>query len=127
MILLLAEAELKLNNPTRALELVNEVRQARQLPEASEADFGVTFDERLDYILVERQLELFGEGKRWWDLVRNDRAIPTINAILALRDGGQTLLTENRIFWPILIEHLDENENLRQNPGWSDASNTGDQ
>lgn len=116
MILLLAEAELKLQNAPKCLELINQVRTARQLPLATDEEFGDNFDAQLDFLLVERQLELFGEGKRWWDLVRNDRAIDVMNPILEEREV--TPLTSDRIIWPIFIDHLRENPLLNQNPGW---------
>lgn len=119
MLLLLGEAELKLNNPSRCLELINEIRAARQLPLASEADFGTTFDDQLDFLLDERQFELFGEAKRWWDLVRNDRAIEVMTPILQNREEGAVEpFAENQIVWPIFIDHLNENDLLEQNPGW---------
>lgn len=116
MILLLAEAELKLNNPTTCLTLINDVRRARKLPLATQAEFGSTQDAQLDFLLVERQLELVGEAKRWWDLVRNNKAIEVMTPILEFREIIP--FGENRIVWPIFREHLLENTLLNQNPGW---------
>jgi hypothetical protein len=119
MLLLLAEAENEVHaDGGRALDLVNQIRTARQLPLVTESEFGATKEERLDYILDERQLELFGEGKRWWDLVRNDKAIETLNPILAERENGG-VLTEETIVWPIFDIHLIENPLLEQNPGYT--------
>jgi hypothetical protein len=117
MILLLAEAELKLEDPSEALRLINDVRAARQLPLASEEDFGDTFDEQLDFLLVERQLELFGEGKRWWDLVRNNKAVETMEPILLDREISNPF-GNDRVIWPIFRQHLLENDMLIQNEGW---------
>ena len=118
MILLLAEAEnfIDLTGAT-SLDLVNQVRTARQLPLVTEAEFGATPEERLDYILDERQLELFGEAKRWWDLLRNDKQYDVLNPILESREEGVPL-TPNRLVWPIFIDHLIENTLLNQNPGY---------
>lgn len=116
IILLLAEAELKLDNPSEALRLINSVRTARQLPLATDEDFGSTFSDQIDFLLVERQLELFGEGKRWWDLVRNDKAVEVMTPILIEREI--TPFTQNRIIWPIFRQHLLENDLLIQNEGW---------
>ncbi len=119
IVLMIAEAELKLGNIDAALNRINEIRTARQLPLVTAEDFGSDFDSRLDYLLDERQFELFAEGKRWWDLVRNDRAISTMNPILTDRlDTEVVPLTPNRILWPILNEHLIDNPNLSQNPEW---------
>lgn len=119
MILLLAEAELKLDNAPRCLELINDIRRARQLPLATEAEFGTTFAEQLDYLLVERQFELLGEAKRWWDLVRNDLAVEIMTPILQNREDGAVVpFTQEQIVWPIFIDHLNENDLLEQNTGW---------
>ncbi|PRX11963.1 putative outer membrane starch-binding protein [Nonlabens ulvanivorans] len=119
MLLLLAEIEHELN-PTDAatpLGIINQLRTARQLPQVTLAEFGATPDERLDYILVERQLELYGEAKRWWDLLRNDKAIQTMTPILQAR-GVTVPLTQDRLKWPIFFEHLIENPQLNQNSGY---------
>nr|WP_281257032.1 RagB/SusD family nutrient uptake outer membrane protein [Nonlabens arenilitoris] len=119
MLLLLAEIEHKLN-PTDAavpLGIINQIRIARQLPLATTTEFGATPDERLDYILDERQLELYGEAKRWWDLLRNDKAISTMTPIIQSR-GVTVPLTQERLKWPIFFEHLIENPLLNQNTGY---------
>lgn len=119
MLLLLAEAENQVHaDGGRALGLINEIRTARQLPLVSETEFGGSKEERLNFILDERQLELFGEGKRWWDLLRNDKAIELLNPILAERENGG-VLTEDRLVWPIFDIHLIENPLLEQNPGYT--------
>lgn len=118
VLLLLAEAENELSTDGgRALDLVNQIRTARQLPLVKDSEFGSTKEDRLDYILDERQLELFGEGKRWWDLLRNDKAIEILNPILSQREGGG-VLTQDRLLWPILDFHLIDNPLLEQNPGY---------
>lgn len=117
ILLLLAEAENQLGNSGRALELVNQIRQARQLPLVSEEEFGASTEERENYILDESQLELLGEGKRWWDLRRTDKAIEVLNPILSETPGGVPL-TQDRLLFPIFDEHLIENPLLTQNPGY---------
>ncbi|APY11856.1 hypothetical protein BWZ22_11700 [Seonamhaeicola sp. S2-3] len=116
MILLLAEAENFLQaDGAAALALVNQIRTARQLPLVDEAEFGATQDERLDFILDERQFELFGEGKRWWDLVRNNKAMEVLNPILETVTDAAPITSEARLLWPIHNEHLIENPLLDQN------------
>ncbi|MFH4967445.1 RagB/SusD family nutrient uptake outer membrane protein [Gaetbulibacter sp. M240] len=118
MILLLAEAENQLGNDIRALELVNQVRTARQLPLVDPIEFGASPDERLNFILDERQFELFGEGKRWWDLVRNNKASEVLDPVLAGRENALPL-TPGRELWPIFVEHLIENPLLNQNEAYN--------
>ncbi|WP_418263682.1 RagB/SusD family nutrient uptake outer membrane protein [Flavobacterium faecale] len=126
MLLLLAEAENQLNNtpgvvPTtnKALTLVNQIRTARKLPLVTPTEFGATKEARENFILDERQLELFGEGKRWWDLVRTNIAIDIINAKNA-SIPGTVPLTNDRILFPVYFEHLIENPKLLpQNLGYT--------
>jgi starch-binding outer membrane protein, SusD/RagB family len=109
VILLLAEAENQLGNTAAAVALVNQLRTARQLPTIAAATF--TSKEALeDYILDERQMELLGEGQRWWDLVRTGKAVSTMGPI-----NGQT---EQKILFPIFVTHLIDNPNLTQNAGY---------
>lgn len=118
MLLLLAEAENQLNNEVRALALVNQIRTARKLPLVTVDEFGATKDDRENYILEERQFELLGEGQRWWDLRRTDKAISVINPLLASFPNA-TLLTPDRLLFPVFSEHLIENPKLLpQNPGF---------
>ena len=120
MVLLLAEAELKLGNTDRSLELINSLRTARQLPLATSDDFGANFNQRIDYLLDERQFELLGEGKRWWDLVRNNKQFEVMNRVLPLRNGR--LLDESTLFWPISQEALVRNPALLNS-----SDSTGDE
>lgn len=117
MILLLAEAKIKLGKPVEALALLNQVRKARQLPAVIESEFGTTKDEQINYLLDERQFELMGEGKRWWDLIRNDKVFEYVNPILASR--GINPITPDRLFYPIYFNHIIEARGIyQQNPGW---------
>ena len=117
MLLLLAEAENQLGNADRALELVNQIRTARQLPLVAAEEFGTTVDERENYILDERQLELLGEAERWWDLRRTGKVMEVLNPILDTLPGGVPL-TQERLLFPIFDEHLIENPALDQNSGY---------
>ncbi|MFY0606448.1 MAG: RagB/SusD family nutrient uptake outer membrane protein [Cyclobacteriaceae bacterium] len=109
MLLLKAEVEARLGNFQEAVNLVNRIRSARELPRVSLADFQ-TNQQLIDAILLERQFELLGEGKRWWDLIRTKTAVDVMGPI-----NGQT---SEKLFFPIFFEHLAENPNLTQTPGY---------
>lgn len=62
-----------------------------------------------DFILAERRLELFGEGHRFFDLVRTGKAVGTIPGFKA---------NKNELF-PLPIEEIQfANGNWQQNPGY---------
>ena len=62
-----------------------------------------------DFILAERRLELFGEGHRFFDLVRTGKAVGTIPGFQA---------GKNELF-PLPIEEIQfANGNWDQNPGY---------
>lgn len=69
MLLLQAEAQARQSKWEEALDLVKPIRTRAGLETPSAADFA---DEEslVDFILDERQRELVGEGRRWFDLVR---------------------------------------------------------
>ncbi|MGB6152446.1 MAG: RagB/SusD family nutrient uptake outer membrane protein, partial [Pricia sp.] len=117
ILLLLAEIENRLGNVGEALDLVNQIRTARQLPLVEEDEFGSSEDERENFILDERQLELLGEAERWWDLRRNDKALEVMNPILDTLQGGVPL-TQERLLLPIFEQHIIENPLLEQTPGY---------
>ncbi len=119
MLLLLAEAENQLNDDgVKALALVNQIRTARKLPLVTVDEFGATKEDRENYILDERQFELLGEGKRWWDLRRTGKAMSVLNPILSTVPNASQL-TEDRLLFPVFSEHLRENPNLLpQNSGF---------
>lgn len=117
MVLLLAEARIKTGNPEAALTLINSLRTARKLPLVSVEEFGTTPNDQIDYLLDERQFELLGEGKRWWDLIRNNKIFEIMNPILEMR--GANPITEDRIVFPIFQNHIVEAlGQYEQNPGW---------
>ncbi|GHB72994.1 RagB/SusD family nutrient uptake outer membrane protein [Persicitalea jodogahamensis] len=108
-LLLLGEAENQLGNSAKAIEYVNQVRTARQLPLAKATDY-TTKAAVENLILNERQLELIGEGVRWWDLRRTGKAVEVMGPI-----NGQT---EAKLLFPIFDKHLIDNPLLTQTTGY---------
>jgi hypothetical protein len=117
LLLLRAEAKVKLGDFTGAAALVNQVRARVNL-----APITITGEnDGINKILEERKLELAFEGQRWFDLKRTGKAIEIIKN---RKDGnGNPLgyaanITEQRLLWPIPQSQLDNNSNLTQNPGY---------
>src|SRR3712207_3195380 len=78
-------------------------------------------DKMIAAVLHERRLELAMEGERWYDLCRYGKVEEVMNTLRS-RDSGRLALTRNydanSYLMPIPQAALDENENLKQNPGY---------
>ncbi len=92
VLLMQAEVKANLSKWSDALSLVSFVLEragvASRLPK--ESDFA-SADEVIDYILDQKQIEQVGEGKRWFDLVRNHRAVEVMNPINGLSSRDEEL------------------------------------
>ena len=76
--LLRAEARLKQGNAGGASEDINMIR-VRGAVEGMETAMEITAgDVTLDFLLDERSRELFGEGHRWWTLVRTGKLVERV-------------------------------------------------
>jgi starch-binding outer membrane protein, SusD/RagB family len=109
MILMLAEVENQIGTTAAAVAALNQVRDARQLPLLDAKT--VTSKTQLENIILdERQFELLGEGKRWWDLVRTNKTVEVMGPI--------NKQTQEKIVFPIFNTHLIENKLLIQNEAY---------
>ena len=105
-----AEALNELNGPTaECVELINQVRRRANASEIKVGDF--TKDSLRDFILDERGRELYCEGHRRDDLIRHGKFIQQ-----AVAEGYAA--KDYHVLYPIPQEIMDENENLKQNPGY---------
>ncbi|WP_445722229.1 RagB/SusD family nutrient uptake outer membrane protein [Flavobacterium sp.] len=94
-------------NDVKAREFLNRVR--RRAFGDTNHDISASGAALTDFILEERRLELVGEGHRFFDLVRTNRAASTISGFVA---------NKNEIF-PIPIEEIQfSNGNWQQNPNY---------
>jgi tetratricopeptide (TPR) repeat protein len=133
MYLLYAEALNKTGDMNKALSYLNYIRVRANLPAynttSPEVGDGVNLDpvKMENAILQERQWELFGEGKRWFDLVRTDHVLQVMDPILKRRqtDNGSTVINGfggdlRRVYWPLNRAVLNANLKLNQNDPYTD-------
>lgn len=126
ILLLRAEALNKIpaRNAAGAIAIVNQIRTRANAGTVVAADYPT---ERAveTLILDERQKELFGEGRRWFDLIRTGRVLEVMDPIIRQRQinlGQQpTGFTDPRkILFPISRDALNRNTALVQNPPYSE-------
>lgn len=114
MILLQAEAKAHLGKWDDAIDLVKTIRERAGLTTPSSVSFTST-DQLIDFILKERQIELIGEGRRWFDLLRTNRWKQVMGPINGMSEDGNEL-------FPIYYQHLDDNPKLKQNPYYGSSN-----
>jgi len=95
------------NNDAKARGYLNQVR--RRAFGDNNHDISVSGAALTDFIWAERRVELFGEGHRFFDLVRTGKAVGKIPGFKA---------SKNELF-PLPIEEIQfANGNWQQNPGY---------
>jgi starch-binding outer membrane protein, SusD/RagB family len=111
VVLMGAEALNEISYPSQpALEALNAIRQRAGL---SPLTFAALSTQNLfrDTVAKERRLELAFEGHRWFDLVRTDKALSTLQA-------AYPNMSAKNLLFPIPQVELDRNPNLIQNAGY---------
>ncbi|EGJ72017.1 RagB/SusD domain-containing protein [Bacteroides coprosuis DSM 18011] len=116
ILLLKAEALVELNQVNQAISIVNQIRKRAGIKSLNPS---MTQEKARLAVENERQLELFMEGQRWYDLTRNNRLIEVMSQHKD-KDGNKLIsnLNENKYYWPIPQLELDKNDNLIQNKGY---------
>ena len=115
IMLLRAEALNKLGRRPEARAIVNSIRSRLEYQVlANEAN---TPDEESleEVILTERQLELWGEGKRWFDLIRTDNVKKIMDPILQERGIAEGFGDLRTILFPIHSSVFEANPLIKQN------------
>ncbi len=117
ILLMKAEALVATGDLSGAATLVNQVR-ARVGLAALPSSVTASADAMKTAVLKERRLELAFEGHRWFDLLRYDVAVETMNTLNS-RDSGRLAMktmTEALTVYPIPQSEIDKNPKLGQNP-----------
>jgi hypothetical protein len=134
VLLNLAEAEARVGDQDRALELLNAVRD-RALAGSMSSYSGLTGNALVEAILRERRIEFLAEGLRWKDIHRQMLPIPAKmgsadvdgDTYKAAAGTAGLLTTINSIpysstkyLWPIPASEISSNPTLakQQNPGY---------
>ena len=123
ILLMRAEALNYTGDEIGAFELLNQVRSRANVPTLDESNYATKEDVETA-ILNERQLELFAEGKRWFDLVRTGRVIDVMDPLIKQRESDLGIdevgfSDPRKILWPISRNALVDNPLLVQNPPYS--------
>jgi hypothetical protein len=116
IMLLKAEALVELNRSSEAIDIVNTVRERAGV---DDLNTGMSQSDARLAVENERQLELFLEGQRWFDLVRNGR-METVMQKAHDKNGNILFPTvdSHLELLPIPQGQIDINTNLTQNPGY---------
>lgn len=122
-----AEAAVKLNNNDKAVKYLDAIVN-RANPEKTVKGKTITLDD----VLLERRKELFGEGHRMFDAIRNHKRIERTEATKTFPEIADTkhisMLEESmsfdwsyyRVVLPIPKAEINANPNILQNPGYGD-------
>jgi len=133
--LLYAEALNKTGRQAESLQYLNFIRVRAGLDPYTAASAEITTngvidaDKLEDAILEERHIELFAEGKRWFDLVRTDHVIKVMDPIVRQRQVLANIPADQVTGWgsdkrryllPINRKVLNSSSKLYQNPPYTD-------
>lgn len=140
-ILMLAEAEARINGVTeRAVDLLNVIRN-RAIPSPATNQYTVAsfanVNALISAIFLERRIEFLAEGKRWADIHRtvmepafttggipakyvNGSAGASIFSVGGAITTGQAGIpyADFRFIWPIPSDEVTQNPSIAQNPGY---------
>src|SRR5690606_32951670 len=110
IVLLKAEAlnELSATGWAQAKPLVDQIRGRVNLLGTTATSQG----SMREAILKERRLELAFEGYRWFDLLRTNKAVETMNAVTDGAGNKLYTISEADLLWPIPQAEEDRNPNL---------------
>lgn len=112
-----AEARAQQDDITGALNDLNRVRNRAGLADTTGAGVDSS-KEVLGAIALERSVEFFEEGHRWFDLVRTGEALNVLTDIDRENSGPVSLTEPGRQVFPIPSREIDANPNIEQNEAY---------
>lgn len=123
VLLMYAEALNETGSTNDALHYVTEVRTRAGL--ATDPAIASGASAMRQAIAQERRLELYGEGHRWFDLIRTGKAIEVMNAHFSDprldndEIGENSKMEEYKLLFPIPVDQVLLNpDKIKQNPGY---------
>lgn len=142
-----AEAANQVGNQTIAYDMLKAIRQRAGILPGDDSMYGLksgmTQEEMLKAIMLERQIELAFEGKRFWDLRRlrwlqdfngksrhglvatpinpSDLSVGFTYEVAALDIAQKLNYPESYYFFPIPESELRNNPNMAQTDGWNEG------
>lgn len=127
-LLLRAEALNKLGRGSEALDIVNQIRSRVGYFKDAKTEVNVADKNAVEnLILLERQLEFFGEGQRWFDLMRTDKLIEVMDPLYRERQSSAGVAETGfgdpgTKYWPIYYKEFESNSALKgdQNPPYAE-------
>ena len=118
ILLLRAEALNQEGRGNEALDIVNKIRSRSGYLKDAKTEVSASDKEAVEnLILLERQLEFYGEGQRWFDLMRTGRLLEVMDPIYSARQeaAGVTVTgfgDEGTQYWPIYYKEFESNSAL---------------
>ena len=113
--LIRAEARVKQNNNNGAIDDLNVIRKRARL---SSLSYSLTQAQILTAIAHERQVELFTEGDRWFNIKRTGEVDNIMKVVTPIKSKGVILWESYQQIYPIPITDIQNDPNLEQNIGY---------
>ncbi len=118
-LLLRAEALNQLGRAEEALDIVNQIRNRSGYFRDAKTEVNISDKNAVeDLILLERQLEFFGEGQRWFDLMRTGKLVEVMDPVFSERQSSAGVTVtgfgeEGRKYWPVYYREFESNTALK--------------
>ena len=110
-----AEAAVKVNQKDKARKYLAPIyaRTGESLGEVADEDI------TLDMVLEQRRIEFWGEGQRFFDLMRNNKRVERTDYLSDVPEEARSFdWNYYKIVLPVPKHEMEYNENMVQNPGY---------